>query len=121
MKQYAWAAAIGLLLGFCGCRSAAELERRPPPREHRPRRAEAPARPARKSASESADPAFDLVFKRKPQTHGASIFSEEEQRRLNGNPEADAAVMRSMRQGERLRENKSQKDWVFGTKDGKYF
>ena len=120
MKQYAWAAVIGLLL-VCGCRSTADLDRQPPPKEHRPRKAEAPARAGRKIGPESEDPAFDLIFRLKPQRHGASIFSEEEQRRLNGNSQSDAAAMRSMRKEEHMLEKKAQKDWVFGTKDGKYF
>ena len=111
--------AVAMALAVVGCRSTASLDRSEPSykssRKGRTSLARSGAR-----GGESVDPAFDLIFKRKKQEHRGSIFSEEENRRLRGGESADEAALRAIR-GEKLRENKAQKDWVFGTKDGKYF
>lgn len=112
-----WSFAV-VLLGV-GCRSASSLDRgTPPPKSSK--RSKAQSKPLIRK-SESVDPAFDLVFRRKQSDdHGASILSGDENRRFKDGDAADAAALRTIR-GERLRKNKANKDWVYGTKDGKYF
>ena len=112
---------VALLLTVFGCRSTTSLDRRTPASKNRRVASAKQTAPTAKKKKESVDPAFDLMFRRKHQRHGASIFSEEENRRLRGNREADEATARSVRGEERLTENSAQRDWVFGTKDGKYF
>ena len=118
-KMIVWLA-VSLLLAAPGCRSTASLDRSTPPAKSRRSAQKKPA-PAAKKRGDSVDPAFDLIFKRNPQKPESSIFTDEENRRLRGNREADESMARSVRGEERLQENKKQKDWVFGTKDGKYF
>ena len=109
-----------LTLFLCGCyRSGASLERKnSAPAQRRTAVKKAPA--VKKSRQESVDPAFDMIFKSKPQKHENSIVSDSDQDYIHKNQQSDAASIRTIRR-ERLQENTKQKDWVFGTKDGKYF
>ena len=62
--------------------------------------------------------AFDMLFRRKQEHDGASVLSDSEKAMLRRSSGEES--VRSVRGGERIQENNRQKDWVFGTKNGRY-
>ena len=108
----------GLL--FSGCYSTSSLDRG---RRNRAQiRKKSPAAPPRvkRNKGESDDPAFDLIFGRKPQKHEASSLNSSESEWMRRSAAEDAEAVRSVRR-ERMKNDSGQKDWVFGTKNGDYF
>ena len=118
MKKLFYLLTVAGILFWCGCYSASELERKPAPRRYRPA-AKKTFRP--KAKDDRTDPAFELIFKSKPQKHDSGSLSAGESSYLEKQRQEDDAAMRSVRGKNRLRENTRQKDWVFGTEGGKYF
>ena len=112
--------AAAVVLSVAGCQSSSSLERGGKRKKSVRRHVPAPSRREVRKNESSEDPAFDMIFNRKPQKHEATVLSGGESERMRRSSEADAAAVKSVRK-ERLKNNTRQKDWVFGTKDGKYF
>lgn len=116
---------FGLLCVLCllitGCRSASELDRKSSPRRKSVRSGAVQKAPRMTKANESNDPAFDMLFRKKQKHDGASVLSDSEKKMMQLGAGEDASALHYARGRERIKENNRQKDWVFGTKEGKYF
>ena len=75
-------------------------------------------------ANKSADPLFDKVFQKSRAEHSrpvtSSALNAREQQLVNDLRNADDSTVNAIRERNRSSSQK-QKDWVYGTKDGKYF
>ena len=116
---------FGLLCGacllICGCRSASTLDRKKSPRRQSIHPGTVRQTPRTVKRNESNDPACDMMFRKKQKHDGASVLSEEEKMMMQQGAGEDASALHHVRGRERIRDNNRQKDWVFGTKEGKYF
>lgn len=119
MKTVFFMLLCGSMLLVSGCRSGAELDRKKTaPRQTGKVRAVPEKRSVNRKKSDSNDPVFDMLFRRKQEYDGASVLSDSEKAMLRRSSGEES--VRSVRGGERIQENNRQKDWVFGTKNGRY-
>ena len=109
----------GVCLTLSGCRSGKELDRKSPARRQAGKVRAVPEKSSvNRKKSDSNDPAFDMLFRRKQEHDGASVLSDTEKAMMRRSSGEES--VRSVRGRERIQDNTRQKDWVFGTKGGKY-